>query len=220
MDERLVGTLQEIIAQESRAVMSCLVAAELAVEDGRFNIAKVMRAAAHTARVRAMQLQRLLATQTSPILAVQAEQARRHAQQTARDVVLELARHGEDATFVRRLQQVLAASVPLDDILARAVVSLRSHRDVMESDVAQSVWGCHDCGYLVETEGSDTCPHCGAFGVEFEWFGPFYSATQERLGRRRAEEIVAMIRQSPAELAAVFAGVDEEALGRRPSLGR
>jgi rubrerythrin len=217
MDEHLVGTLQEIIAQESQAVMRCLVAAELAVEDGRFNIAKVMRAAAHTARVRAMQLQRLLTTQVSPTLAVQAEQARRHVQQATCDTALRLAHHGEDATCVRRLQQVLAASAPLDDILARAVASLRSHRDVMESDVAQSVWGCHDCGYLVETEAPDTCPYCGALGAEFEWFGPFYSATQERLGRRRAEEIVAMIRRSPAELATVFAGVDEEALGRRPS---
>jgi hypothetical protein len=107
---------------------------------------------------------------------VQAEQTRRHAQQATCDTALRLAHHGEDAIFVRRLQQVLAASAPLDDILARAVASLRSHRDVMESDVAQSVWGCHDCGYLVETEGPDTCPHCGALGAEFEWFGPFYSA--------------------------------------------
>jgi rubrerythrin len=112
MDEHPVGTLQEIIAQESQAVMRCLVAAELAVEDGRFNIAKVMRAAAHTARVRAMQLQRLLATQASPTLAGQAEQARRHAQQAACDTALRLAHHGEDATCVRRL---LAASAPLDE---------------------------------------------------------------------------------------------------------
>ena len=98
MDARLAATLQEIVAQESQAVMRCLAAAELAVEDGQFNIAKVMRAAAHAARVRAMHLQRLLATQASPGATVQAEQARRHAQQGALDVVLGLARQGADET--------------------------------------------------------------------------------------------------------------------------
>ena len=217
MDERLAAKLQEIIAQESQVIMRCLVAAEMAVEDGRFNIAKVMRAAAHTARVRAMNLQRLLADQASPMAAVQAEQARRHAQQEALEAVLGLARQAEDETFVRRLQQILVAVGPLQDILGRSVASLRSHRDVMESDVAQSLWGCHDCGYIVETERPDTCPHCGALGAEFEWFGPFYSVTQERLGRRRAEEIVAMLQKSPAGLVHAFAGVDDDVLRRRPS---
>ena len=83
MDEHLTDQLQEAVAQESQAVIRCLVAAERAVEDGRFNIAKVMRAAAHTARIRAMHLQRLLTAQGSPVAPVEVEQQRRHAQRTA-----------------------------------------------------------------------------------------------------------------------------------------
>ena len=50
MDEHLTAQLQKAVAEESQAVIRCLVAAERASEDGRFNTAKIMRAAAHTAR--------------------------------------------------------------------------------------------------------------------------------------------------------------------------
>jgi hypothetical protein len=47
------------------------------------------------------------------------------------------------------------------DIARRALESIRS-----QSDVAQSLWGCYGCGYLVEGDRPDTCPICGALAVE------------------------------------------------------
>jgi rubrerythrin len=217
MDEHLTAQLQEAVAQESQAVIRCLVAAERAVEDGRFNIAKVMRAAAHAARVRAMQLQRLLAAQASPVAPVEAEQQRRQAQHTAFAEALGGASGSEIEAVIPRLQRLQEAEESLQDILARAVHSLRHHRDVMESDVAQSLWGCHECGYIAETTQPETCPHCGALGAEFDWFGPFYSATDERLGRRRAEEIIAMLQESPTAMANALAGIPDALLRRRPT---
>lgn len=217
MDQHLESKLREIADQESQAAIRCLVAAELAVEDGRFNIAKVMRAAAHTARVRAMQLQRLLAAQASPVAAVQAEKRRRDDEHKALGAVLAITRRGEDEAVVRPLQRLHEAAYPLADILNRSVESLVSHRDIMESDVAQSLWGCQDCGYMAETERPDACPHCGALGAEFEWFGPFYSVTRERLGRRRVEEITAILQRSPEALEHAFADVADAVLSRRPS---
>ena len=215
MDEHLTAQLQEAVAQESQAVIRCLVAAERAVEDGRFNIAKVMRAAAHTARIRAMHLQRLLTVQGSPVAPVEVEQQRRHAQHIA---LAEALRHGSaSAEAIRCLQRLQAVAEPLLDILDRSVDSLRQHRDVMESDVAQFLWGCHECGYITETAQPETCPHCGALGAEFEWFGPFYIVTDEQLGRRRAEEITALLQESPTAMANAVAGLPDDLLRRRPT---
>src|SRR4029453_9630821 len=122
----LIAQLQEAGAQESLAVIRCLVAAERAVEDGRFNIAKVMRAAAHTARIRAMHLQRLLTAQGSPVAPVEVEQQRRHAQHTALAEALRHTSGSEEA--IRRLKQLQALTEPLLDILDRSVDSLRHHR--------------------------------------------------------------------------------------------
>jgi len=217
MDEHLIAQLQEAVAQESQAVIRCLVAAERAVEDGRFNIAKVMRAAAHTARIRAMHLQRLLTAQGSPVAPVEVEQQRRHAQRTALAETLRHASGGASAEAIRRIQQLQALTEPLLNILDRSVDSLRQHRDVMESDVAQFLWGCYECGYIAETTQPETCPHCGALGAEFERFGPFYSVTDERLGRRRAEEITAILQKSPTAMANAVAGLPDDLLRRRPT---
>lgn len=217
MDEHLVAQLQAAVANESQAVIRCLVAAEVAVEDGRFNIAKVMRSAAHTARIRAMTMQRLLAAQTSPTAAVEVEQARLHSQRDALASLLDSLQQSETENVRKPLQRVHDAAQSLIDIYDRAVDSLRQHRDVMESDVAQSLWGCHDCGYIVENDQPDLCPQCGALGGEFEWFGPFYSVTDERLGRRRAEEIAAILQESPEALVQALDGVSDEVLRRYPT---
>lgn len=217
MDEYLVTQLQAAVASESQAVIHCLVAAEVAVEDGRFNIAKVMRAAAHTARIRAMHLQRLLAAQASPVTPVEAEQQRRHAQHLALAEALGRASSSTSPDALRRLHWLQEAAAPVRDILDRSVDSLCQHRDVMESDVAQSLWGCDACGYLAETAQPETCPHCGALGAEFNWFGPFYIATDERLGRRRAEDIVAILQESPAAMTSAVAELPDDLLRRRPT---
>jgi rubrerythrin len=217
MDEHLTAQLQEAVTQESQAVIRCLVAAERAVEDGRFNIAKVMRAAAHTARIRAMHLQRLLTAQGSPVAPVEAEQQRRHAQHIALAEALRYASGSASEEAIHRLQRLQAVVEPLLDILDRAVDSLRHHRDVMESDVAQFLWGCYECGYIAETAQPETCPHCGALGAEFERFGPFYVVTDEQLGRRRAEEITAILQESPTAVANAVAGLPDDLLRRRPT---
>jgi len=125
MDEHLMAQLQEAVAQESQAVVHCLVAAERAVEDGRFNIAKVMRAAAHTARIRAMHLQRLLTARASPVAPVEVEQQRRHAQHTALAEALRHASGSESVEPIHRLQRLQALTEPLLDILDRSVDSIR-----------------------------------------------------------------------------------------------
>ena len=66
-------------------------------------------------------------------------------------------------------------------ILQRSVASLGHHPDILESDVAQHLWGCYGCGTIAEGERLDACAVCGALSPEFEWFGPFYSATPEHL---------------------------------------
>jgi rubrerythrin len=216
MDAHLVAQLQAAVANESQAVIRCL-AAEVAVEDGRFNIAKVMRAAAHAARIRAMTMQRLLAAQTSPTAAVTEEQARLHTQRDTLAALLASIQPSATAEVRQSLQRVYDAAQPLIDIYDRAVDSLRQHRDVMESDVAQSLWGCHDCGYIVEQDQPDLCPQCGALGGEFEWFGPFYSVTEERLGRRRADEIAAILQESSEALVQALDGVSDEVLRSYPT---
>jgi rubrerythrin len=180
MDAHLIAQLQDAVAQESQAVIRCLVAAEHAVEDGRCNIAKVMRTAAHTARIRAMHLQRLLTAQSSPAVPVEVEQQRRHAQHTALAEALQHASGSVSEEVIHRLQRLQAVTEPLLDILDRSVDSLHQHRDVMESDVAQSLWGCWECGYIAETAQPESCPQGGALGAEFALFSPFYTATDER----------------------------------------
>jgi rubrerythrin len=217
MDEHLVTQLQAAVGSESQAMIRCLVAAEVAVEDGRFNIAKVMRAAAHAARIRAMHLQRLLAVQTSATAAVEAEQVRQHAQHNVLEEILAHARRHGTEDLIKHLQRLYDTAPSLRDISDRAVDSLQHHRDVMESDVAQFLWGCHGCGYIAESHQPDLCPQCGALGGEFEMFGPFYTATDERLGRRRAEEIVAILQESPMALQQALDGVSEDTLRRYPT---
>ena len=73
---------------------------------------------------------------------------------------------------MRRIQQLQAVTEPLLEILDRSVDSLHHHRDAMESDVTQFLWGYYECGYIAETAQPETCPHCSALGAEFERFGP------------------------------------------------
>ena len=64
-------SIQELIAQYKVGAMAYvrnLSAAEDAVQKGHFNIAKVLRAAAHTQRILAMDAARLMAGKTDSIL--------------------------------------------------------------------------------------------------------------------------------------------------------
>lgn len=219
MDGSLSAVVTDAIDRESRAVIRCLAAAERAVEDGRFNVAKVLRAAAHSARVRAMNLERLSSREASPISVLEDEAHRSESEREVFAAAPVTAADAAERALLTQLRRAVESGEMLLGILRRSVQSLREHRDVMEDDVAQSLWGCHECGHVSEGELPDACPRCGALGAEFEWFGPFYAVTPERLGRRRPSEIVAMLQGNPEELARQFAGMPEERLARRPSPG-
>lgn len=100
--------------EDATAMFRCLAAAERAVEDGRFNVAKVPRAAAHAARVRAMNAERRAGRQQSPEDVLNSE--------------LERYLAGRD-------REPSARPPALLDVLPRVVASLREHRDVMEEHV-------------------------------------------------------------------------------------
>ena len=173
--------LSRRLERNAAAAIHCLAAAERAVEEGRFNLAKILRAFAHSARLQAFAAARQLARD-----------------QPAADALM----HAPDG---------------LGDILRRSLSSLEVNRDVLESDVAQSLWGCQACGAVVEGAAPAACAHCGALPFEFEWFGPFYSSTYERLGRRTPVEIAEIVGDSPRRLGELVAGCDEARLARRPS---
>src|SRR5688572_27707774 len=187
--------LERIVSTNAAASMRCLAAAERAVLEGRFNLAKVLRACAHAARVASLTAARTLAQGAAPITVL-----------------------GDTSAFFEHQSiDVLEAASPLRDVLRRALQSLEGNRDILESDVAQSLWGCQVCGAIVETRAPQRCGGCGALSFEFEWFGPFYSGTFDRLGRRSPAAVARIVQDSPGRLATLLQGVDEEQLARRPS---
>jgi hypothetical protein len=192
-DRRREQALVQTVSDSATVATHCLAAAERAVIEGRFNLAKVLRACAHSSRLTALASARLLPQNTRPAETL--------------------------ATTLALLQQQSLDASPsaLEDILRRALGSLERNRDVLESDVAQSLWGCQVCGAVVEGTAPERCSLCGALRFEFEWFGPFYSGTFERLGRRSITEIAAILTDSPRRLASLLDGIDEERLATRPS---
>jgi hypothetical protein len=121
---------------------------------------------------------------------VEGEQQRRHAQHTVLAEALQHASGSASAEAIPRLKPLQAVVEPLLDILDRSVDSLRQHRDVMESDVAQFLWGCYECGYIAETAQPETCP---------------------------TEEIEAILQESPKTMATAVAGLPDDLLRRRPT---
>ena len=88
---------------------------------------------------------------------------------------------------------------------------------MLESDVAQFLWGCQECGLVVEQGRPEICPACGSIAGEFEMFAPFFSSTSERIMRRQPSEIEAMLRGDPARLTEALAGADDDLLRRKPT---
>jgi rubrerythrin len=182
------------------AYVASLAAAELAVERGQFNTAKVLRAVAHGQRVRALQAARRLAEAHPPAALL--------------STVLEQAAQAPDAAEPAFSGAVRRRTA---DVLGQALRGLDAHDEVREADLPQHLWGCYGCGYLAEGDRPEACPACGALGVEFEWFGPFYSSSPEHLGQRTPVEIVATLERVPDQVAAALAGHDDAALRWRPS---
>jgi rubrerythrin len=209
-DDNVEERLAEIVSDSAAMSAHCLAAAERAVIEGRFNIAKVLRVCAHSTRVSALAAARLLAQGTRP----------------AEVLTSTLALLEQQSLERQRLKAFLTPPTPigatpqsaaLENLLRRAIWSLERNRDVLESDVAQSLWGCQVCGSIAEGSAPRTCSLCGALRFEFEWFGPFYSGSFERLGRRSPEEVARILTDSPQWLTNLLQGIDEERLASRPS---
>ncbi len=198
-----MDNLREVYSQwitvGGNAYVRNLAGAELAVQRGQFNVAKVLRAAAHTQRALAMQAARqLVANMSAPELL----------QAIADELVQVEAAPGLNET----------ASQSLNHIVARSLTSLAENPDILEEDVSIIIMGCYNCGILVEASGLEICPHCGALAVELEWFGPFYAETSEHLGQLTPENIVATLEQIPDQVSDAIEGVSEAILSRKPSL--
>jgi rubrerythrin len=202
------AALDAIIAREALASVRALAAAERAVDEGRLNIAKVLRAAALSSRQRALALERIAGAEADAIysLAVIADGNLEtvNALQSSND---------------KRVSPALAGATALDTIFDAAVQSLRDHRDVPESVVAQFLFVCEECGWIVEAQRPEVCPACGSFGGDFALFAPFFSGTQEHIARRTPDEITTMLRGDAAAMAEAVDGLSDEAMTRRPANG-
>jgi rubrerythrin len=167
-----------------------LAAAEAAVLRGQFNVAKVLRAVAHTQRTQALAATRLLVTDLDPerlFATINAELAA-----SANVVVPDT--DPAAAAVVDRLASVAHSAA---DLVQRAAASLMTQVDVPESVVAQFLWVCYSCGNLTEGDEPEICAVCGARPPEFEAYEPFYSITPEHLGQRSPAEIVATWSRCP-----------------------
>jgi rubrerythrin len=202
------AAIEAMVARDALAAVRALAAAERAVDEGRLNIAKLLRASALSARQRALMLERIASVDKGAVYTL-AEIADENAR-----TMKELA----DAEGASE-RTALAGATALDAIFDATIGSLREHRDVPEGVVAQFLFACEECGYVVQGQRPDVCPACGSFGGEFALFAPFFSGTQEHIGRRSPEQIVAMLRGDAAVMAASIAGLDDDALRRRPGDG-
>jgi rubrerythrin len=196
------------VRQGGYAYVRNLAAAEAAILRGQFNLAKVLRAVAHAQRVLALGAARLLGSESSAIALLQTNLSELEGAPVQEEMEPE----------VRvKLKQFASIQERTREVILRTMRSLDTHADVMESDVAQSLWGCYNCGYIAEGNRPDACIVCGAVGAEFEWFGPFYAATPEHLGQLTPPEILSTLEAAPNIVAEIISGVDDEMQSRRPS---
>jgi rubrerythrin len=188
--------------------------AEDAVISGQFNLAKVLRAAAHSQRVMAMKIARLYPDKGDHLHLLQIILSEIQSQNE-----IEFFRAGPFTEVLEseELNQLEKVRERLEDIIQRAIAGLENKNDITDKDVDQSIWGCYGCGYLIEGDSPDTCPLCGALSVEFEWFGPFYSSTSEHLGQLSPDKIIQTLESIPEKIESVLSGIDDELLVRKSS---
>lgn len=214
MDEKVRDQLLQEVAIGGAAYVRNVTAAETAILQGQFNIAKILRAAGHTQRVLAMNAARLLQRQVDgPQLfhTILGELA------LASDTAAATKRESDEADVHTFLERSAPVRARLRDILQRSLASLAANPDVLEKDVSISLFGCYSCGYLTEGERPGQCPLCGAPSAELAYFGPYYSDTPEHLGRLLPAEIVDALAAAPDDLAAAVKGVDDAVLDRKPT---
>jgi hypothetical protein len=217
VDNELRQRLEAQVTLGGTAFVRNLAAAEAAVTRGQFNLAKVLRAVAHSQRVQAMGAARLLAAEDDPAsvlgtIFLELEDPPSGEAFNATAVPPELLEDPTARTVRARAQA----------IVQRSIASLQGHSDVSEHDVAQFLCGCYGCGNLIEVAdvvdaAPEACDLCGALSPELAWFEPFYSITPEHLGQRRPAEILTILTGGPDDVAAAVAGLDDATLRHKPS---
>ncbi len=187
----------DLVQTGGTAAVRNLAGAEAAIGRGQFNVAKVLRAAAHTQRTLAMQA------------------ARELVKEMPAEELLQMV--ADEMGSVEPLPGIdKAAPGVMADIIGRSLASLENNPDILEKTVPLVILGCYSCGIIIE-QRAEVCPNCGALGVEFEWFGPFYAETKEHLGQLRPEEIIDILKATPDQVTAAIEGVDEAVLDAQPT---
>ncbi len=214
MEKSVTEALRREVAIGGQAYVRNLSAAETAVLQGQFNVAKILRAAGHTQWVLAMNAARLLQPRIDgPQLF--------HAILDELDLTDGGVATGEagDADTVADaiLERNQRVSEQLRDILQRGLASLSSNPDVLEKDVKIFLYGCYNCGYLIEGEQPAQCPLCAAPSAELAKFGPYYNDTPQHLGRLLPLEMLVSLAAAPDNLAAAVQGISDGALTRKPT---
>ena len=211
MNDELRNKLIAEWERGGRAYIRNIIAAEEAILRGKFNMAKILRASAHAQRVMAMEAMRLLDNDMpdEELLNMILDEIRQD-----NDIK---GSEQEDSDLQGRLERSAKVREGLRDILGRSIDSLQHNSDVLESDVAQFLWGCYNCGVILEGDPPHACPNCGAMSVEFQWFGPFYSSTPEHLGQLTPDDIITILEGIPDQIEATISQVDDAVLRRKPS---
>ena len=215
----LSAALGDQAALEQRAAVASLAAAERAIEEGRFNIAKVLRAAAHSSRVRGLELERLAAAGMPSTDRVRAEREHQHQAAAALGELVHEAERAGDRALAERLTRLLHATHETARVLDAGATSLVNNRDISESDVAQYLFVCTGCGRIAEASTGEACPLCGALPPEFAGYFPFFMKSDENLGRRRPTEIIEMLRGDPDRLEDAVRDVEESVVLSAPGPG-
>ena len=197
MEGHLNAALGDQAALDQRAAVASLAAAERAIEEGRFNIAKLLRAAAHSSRVCALELERLAAAGAPSPDRLRAEREHQHQAAAVLGELVHEAERAGDRALAERLTRLLLATHETAWVLDAGATSLVRNRDILESDVAQYLFVCTGCGRIAEAGTGEACPLCGALPPEFAGYFPFFMKSEENLGRRRPAEIVEMLRVTP-----------------------
>jgi len=201
------------IAQEGSATYTrYLAASERAVVSGQFNLSKVLRTVGYSLRVQALNAYRLLDETAEPSALLDY------------GVSMEMSAHGNEAVVkgpdeqvedFRQRNQIVSEAVSRLSETGR--MSYRTHGEVFDDDVDTGYIVCSGCGMIFSGDAPKGCSICGALEVDFEWFGPFYLITHERLCRRTPGQIVSILEDTPARITEVVAGREDDILARRPS---
>ena len=104
----LAAALGDQAARDQRAAVASLAAAERAIVEGRFNVAKLLRAAAHASRVRALELERMAAAGMPSADRLRAEREHQHQAAAMLGELVHEAERAGDRAVAERLHAALA----------------------------------------------------------------------------------------------------------------